>query len=449
MRPARVALFSLLGIVAVLVLVVTLAVVVVLSVDLGQYKSNAEELVSERLGREFRIGGAFEPSLGRSIRLVAEDLRLAGTEWSDASDLVSVKRLELSIDTWSLFRGPIIVETLSIDGTRINLEKLEDGRNNWTMSTPQDSEQDSDEELPAEGGGIDELPVMLNELRVDDFALHYLSPSLRRPLNVSLDEVHETILESGDLQLGISGQVNDKTISISALAGKVDNLVALQDVALKIEGVLGEISFQGNAAIDDLLAPRRPTGRLLLQGPNAEYLTDALGLDPITTGPLSLDTSMAPAGQRMNVTARGVFGEFTLDVSGSLVDLGNWSDMDIRAAAAGPNAAAIGRLVGNDTVPEDPFRITAAAAIAGRKIRIETVNVQIGETHFDASGEFANFPSPGGASMKADRPVRTGREARAIAGRECFTSTRRNRAGPELYYRWNPRRSTAIHGFHC
>jgi uncharacterized protein involved in outer membrane biogenesis len=402
MRPARVAFFSLLGIVAALALVVTVAVVVALSIDFGRYKSNAEELVSERLGREFRIGGKLELTLGQGIRLVAEDARLAGTDWSDAGDLVSVERLELSIDTWSIFRGPIVVETLSIEATTINLEELEDGTNNWTLSTPQDSEQEPEEEESAEAEGIDELPVMLNELRVSNFALNYLSPSLRRPLNVFLDEVHETVLATGDLQLGISGQVNEKPVSITAVAGKVDNLVALQDVVLQLEGVLGEISFRGNAAIDDLLAPRRPTGQLLLQGPNAEYLTDALGLDPITSGPLSLDMSMAPAGQRMSFAALGVFGEFTLDVSGSLVDLGNWSDFDVRASAAGPNAAAIGRLAGNDTVPEDPFRVAAAARIAGRNIRIDAVNVQIGETHFDASGEFADFPSPGGASMALD-----------------------------------------------
>ena len=402
MRPARVALLSLLGIVGVLALLVTLAVIVALSIDLGRYKSNAEELVSERLGREFRIGGTFELTLGQSIRLFAEDARLAGTDWSGAGDLVSVERLELRIDTWSIFRGPIIVETLSLAGTRINLEELEDGRNNWTMSTLQNSERDSDEEVTAEDEGIDELPVMLNELRVDDLALNYRSPALRRPLNVSLDEVRETILATGDLQLGISGQVNDKPVSIMAVAGKVDNLVAMRDVVLNLDGKLGEVSFQGNAVIDDLLAPRRPTGQLLLQGPNAEYVTDVLGLDPITTGPLSLDTSIAPAGQRMNFTARGVFGEFTLDVSGSLVNLGNWSDLDVRASAAGPNAAAIGRLAGNDTVPEDPFRVAAAARIAGRNIQIDAVNVQIGETHFDASGQFANFPSPGGASLALD-----------------------------------------------
>ena len=399
MRPARVALFSLLGIVGAVALVVTVAVIVALSIDFGRYKSNVEELLSERLGREFRIGGNFELTLGRKIGLVAEGARLAGTDWSDAGDLLSVERLELRIDTWSIFRGPIVVETLSIEGTKVNLEELEDGRNNWTLTTPQPSDEEVEDVADER---IEELPVILNELQVNDFELKLLSPSLRRPLNLSLETVHEAILESGDLQLDISGQVNDKPVAISAVAGKVENLVELRDIALKLEGVLGEISFQGDATIDDLLAPRRPTGQLLLQGPNAEYLTDVLGLDPITTGPLSLDTSMAPAGQRMNFSARGVFGDFTLDVSGSLVDLGNWSDFDVRASAAGPNAAAIGRLAGNDTVPEDPFRVTAAARIAGRNIQIDAVNVQIGETHFDASGQFANFPSPGGASMALD-----------------------------------------------
>ncbi|HSD68911.1 MAG TPA: AsmA family protein, partial [Woeseiaceae bacterium] len=389
---SRVALFSLLGIVAVLLL----AVIVVLSIDLGQYKSSVEELVSDAVGREFRIDGAFEPTLGRSIRLVAEEIRLSSTEWSAASNLVFVDRLDVSIDSWSLIRGPIIVETLRISGTKINLEELEDGRNNWTLKSQQTSDEEADGIADER---FEELPVILNELQVNDFELNLLSPALRRPLNLSLEKFEEAILESGDMQLDISGEVNEKPVAVSAVAGKVENLVALQGIALRLEGVLGEISFQGNATIDDLLSPRRPTGQLLLQGPNAEYLTEILGLDPITTGPLSLDTSMTPAAERMNIAARGVFGEFTLDVGGSLVSLDNWSDMDIRATASGPDAATIGRLVGNDTVPQDPFRIDAVARIAGRNIQIENIDVQIGETRFDANGQFANFPRPGGASL--------------------------------------------------
>ena len=396
MRPSRVALFALLGFVAVL----TLAVIIVLSIDLGRYKSFAEEAVSEALGREFRIDGTFKPSIGRSISLVAEDLHLAGTDWSESHVLVFVERIEASVNTWSLIRGPIVVESLSIAGTRINLEKTEDGRNNWTLFAQDDSEDDSAGEKPSER--MDELPVLPNELRIDNFALTYLSPTLRKPLHVSLEKVRETILDSGDLQLEVSGQVNDKPISIAAVAGKVEDLVALRDVTLKLDGELGEISFQGSAAIDDLLSPRRPTGRLLLQGPNAEYLTEILGLEPITSGPLSLDMSIAAAEERLNIEVRGVFGEFTLDVSGSLVDLDNLNDMDVKASAAGPNAAAIGRLLGNDTVPEDPFRITAVARIAGKNIQIEEANVEIGATRFDARGEFANFPSPDGAAMDLD-----------------------------------------------
>lgn len=392
MRTARIAFYSLLGIVIVLVL----AVIVVVSIDLGRYKNSVEGLVSDALNREFRIEGTFAPSLGPTIRLFAESIHLAGTDWSAAEDLLYVERLEVSVDAWSLISGPVVIEELAVAGIRINLEELEDGRKNWALAS---EEAPEDETEDAERERLEELPLIVNELQVDDFALALVSPSLRRPLNVSLEKIRENTLETGDVELDISGHVNDTPVSLAAVAGKRENLMSLREVVLKFEGALGEISFNGDAAIDDLLAPSRPTGELALRGPNAEYLTDVLGLDPISTGPLNLDMSITPAAERMNITARGVFGEFALDASGSLVDLRTWSDMEVRAVASGPDAATVGRLLGRDTVPEDPFRIDATAKIAGRHIQIDKVEVEIGETRFDAHGSFANFPKPDDASL--------------------------------------------------
>ena len=50
----------------------------------------------------------------------------------------------------------------------------------------------------------------------------------------------------------------------------------------------------GRRLIDDLTEPRRPTLEWKLDGPAAEYLTDILGLDPVTTGPMHFEIRVEP-----------------------------------------------------------------------------------------------------------------------------------------------------------
>jgi uncharacterized protein YhdP len=102
----------------------------------------------------------------------------------------------------------------------------------------------------------------------------------------------------------------------------------------------------------------------------------------------------------MNLSVLGTFGEFSVDANGYVVDLGNFDEMYVHATASGPNAGTIGKLVGNDAVPEDPFQLEVDARISGPSIQVNPLRLEIGVTKLDASASIANFPSPDGASAK-------------------------------------------------
>ena len=192
MRYLRIAMYALLGLAAILVV----AVIVVLTIDLGRFKPNIENLVSDLTGREFSIEGTFEPSVGRQIHLVAEDVKLAATDWSEYKELVSVRRLEVSVDTWSLISGPIRVETVVVDGLRVHLEKNDDGVNNWTFPGGADDIEEPTEEEETRPT----LPVLVDQASITDIRLTYDSPARPRPLDFVATELTEEILESDDLR---------------------------------------------------------------------------------------------------------------------------------------------------------------------------------------------------------------------------------------------------------
>ena len=57
--------------------------------------------------------------------LVAEDVYLANPEWATDAAFVTVRKIDLVVDVWSLVKGPIYIEHLEIDGVRVHVEKNE------------------------------------------------------------------------------------------------------------------------------------------------------------------------------------------------------------------------------------------------------------------------------------------------------------------------------------
>lgn len=94
------------------------------------------------LGREIRIGGAFDIHWGNPIRIVAEDVHVANAKWGSAPEMFTARRLELQLEPWPLLRFHYVVPLLALDGTTILLEKSKEGEGNWQFfaakaATPQ------------------------------------------------------------------------------------------------------------------------------------------------------------------------------------------------------------------------------------------------------------------------------------------------------------------------
>lgn len=394
MRRSRVAIFSILGILS----VVAIALVILLSVDLGRYKGFTERLVSNAIGRSFEIRGNFKLELGRKILLVAEDVHLAGPEWSADRDFVSVGHIDSTIDAMSFFGGPIVIESLNVSETKLNLEKGADGKSNWTFGP--DTLDPVKRPTDAGKTGLDTLPVVIHASDIRDFRLSYSDPSMAQPLVVTVEHLSENVSDHGQVDVSVKGLLNQTPYSLVASVTELRNLVELQNVSSLLKGELGEIGFSGSANLDFLLAPKRPTIKLQVEGPNAEYLTDIIGIDRITTGPLNLDASVSPGSENVELAVVGRFGGFSIDANGHIVDFGNFDEIFVQAKASGPNAATAGKILGNDNFPHEPYQFEVDARISGSNIQLNPLHLEIGDTKLDASASIADFPSPDGASAK-------------------------------------------------
>jgi len=384
MSRSRVALYSFSTVIVIFAIMVGIA----LTIDFGRFKGSAETLVSNLLAREFKIDGPLSLTLGRTIEVSAEGLRLESTEWSNDPQLASVRRIDARIDTWSLISGPILIESLAIDGVRVNLEHNAERENNWAFF-----EETEDQTEDASSDRLERFPVMFNDTSISDAILSYANPDRLTPFRFAVNELTETIDDSDRILVRLDGDLNETPLDLEATVVSAENLIEFADVEVMLTGNLGEIALEGAASFADLLHPSRPTAQLSLIGPNVEYLTDILKIERMASGPLDLSLQISPIGERMQLNVSGDVGEFALLATGQFTDLQRLEDFDVQASASGPSANAVAELLGLQNVPDAPFNIIGSFRRSGAEISVEEINVTIGETQFDISGQFEDFPS--------------------------------------------------------
>ena len=106
MRWIRIGLFTVAGILA----VVIVAVGILLSIDLGRFKGQIEDFVTDLLGRELRVQGTLHATLGNTIEVYAENAYLRNPEWADEEYFVAVEKLDVVIDLWALLDKTLVFE---------------------------------------------------------------------------------------------------------------------------------------------------------------------------------------------------------------------------------------------------------------------------------------------------------------------------------------------------
>lgn len=395
MRWLRIGLYTLAGAVAILLT----AVAVLVSTDLGIFKDRIEELATNRLGRELRIDGELHAYIGTSFELYAEDVFLANPAWADDEAFVTVRKIDIAVDVWSLVNGPVEIERLEIQGVRVNIEKNDASDASWIFEGLK-AEPDPEETEP-----IGRLPFILEYAAINDVQVSYNSPAMAEPLLFVADSFL-SIIDGDILRVEVTGSLNGTPLHFQKTTGPIENLLAFENVAVEITGNVGEITLRGSIWIDDLLAPRRPRLEIDIKGPNARYLTDVLSMSPVTTGSLQLTASIEEHGEEMIASLDGTFGEFDYSVDGRFRDIQELHNIEFDIAADGPDIGTIIRLFGGKYDESDPFEVRGRISRAGTEVTIDNVLVVIGSSNLTIDGFFGEFPTTKGGhlSLQASGP---------------------------------------------
>ncbi len=382
-----------LGLAAIGLLLLVL-LIALLTVDLGRLKPFIVDYASDYLERTIHIDGPLSIEIGQTIQVSAEAVRIASTSWTESPDLVAIDRISVTLETFSLLSGVVLVDDLQAGGIEAHLVMDEQGNDNWTFTglTSEEAEEGAEEAAT--------VPVVIRRAAVSRATLRYSMPDLP-PLTAEVTELDLDERADQGLQFRLTGAVNDTALQAAGGLGTPDEIIEGSNVPFELTASLGEIEIIASGLIDDLYDPRRPAVDTSVTGPNAEYLTSILGMDPVTTGPFAFEAQLAPSPDALAVLVDGTYGEFDLNLSGELADLQSLDSVDLDARATGPSIGTVARLAGQTGLPDLPFTVGASANMTGTALQVEQFRFQLGAATVQASASLPSFPGIEGAQAQA------------------------------------------------
>ncbi len=122
------------GIILVLVALVTVAAFLF---PWNWLRGPLDRRISDALGRGVAVDGPLSVHLGETLRIVADDVRIANTPWGSQPNMVQMKRFVIAIYLPALLKGRTVLPLLQLDEPDFDLEKNAKGEANWRFANPE------------------------------------------------------------------------------------------------------------------------------------------------------------------------------------------------------------------------------------------------------------------------------------------------------------------------
>ena len=368
------------------ILVVSL---VVLVNNPGWVKGPVERHLSDIAGYPISLEGDLDLDLGRQTEITAKNIHVSGPDWATHRNLLAISRLRLSLDTGSLFKDVIVLESIEVDNLQLNLETNAEGKGNWlsanTASTP---DEDADE-----GDDKNRTIVIFRNIEVSDSTLSFQNGKTGVENELNIDSLSHHQQADGMMQTTLNGDLNKRPVEYTGKVGPYENLLNGKDISYDASGHFGELRISTNGHIDDLLEPRRPRFNLDLQGPNIDEITAMLGIDDLGTGGFSLRAEGAEVSDLYEASITGSVGDISLNASAQVSDLSELDSLDLKLAANGPSLGSFTRVFGIENWPDKPFSIKGDIDRVGGTLNIAGLTLNIGGTELILDALLTDFPN--------------------------------------------------------
>jgi len=368
-----------------LLLIIALAVgLTVLLYNPHMIKGPLERYLSELAGYSITLDGELEVDTGSLTRISAKNISVSGPDWATRDKLIAVGHMNLVLNTASIFKDVILIETLEVDDLQINLETDDKGKGNWITAnkpSPPSKKESSD------------TIVVFNDIQVSDTTFRFLNGKKDVDNVFNIESLSHNQQADGMLHTTLNGDLNNRSVEYTHTVGPYINILNGRDISYKGSGHFGELVLEGNAFIDDLLELRQPSFNLNMQGPNIDEITAMLGIDDLGGGGFSLRATGALVNGVYEADINGKVGDISLSASAQASDIAELNEVDLDVAINGPSLDALTTVFGLENWPDKPFNLVGRAERVGRTLNVRDLTLNIGGTQLLFDALLTNFPT--------------------------------------------------------
>jgi len=401
-----------------LLILVTIVLLYLNFADLSGWRDTVAGLVSDTLGREFKIGGEFTPEIGLTTRLAAEDVSLANAEWSADPYMASIDHLEVEVRLVSLLFGPIDIERLEVEGVRVLLETDGEGRANWEFDSGSEESEDAGP-----------LELALGQIDLREAEVAYRDPSLTQAIEVGANELTIRGDDTDMLDLSLDGHLNQTDLAVKGRFGPLAGLLQAKTIEHDLSGRFGDIELKTAGRIEDLATLDGADLSAQVQGQRLTAITTLFDLPAIAGGSFQIDLGVRPATAGSDLEFSASVGAMTAKIVGTIDSLTDPGVVDVSVEASGPDVAVIGAFGGVEGLPTEPFDVSGRVRWEGFPVTCDEVGVRVGENSLTANGVIGEPPlmlgtdftfeggGPDIASIAALAGVKFPRDSFSVAGR--------------------------------
>ena len=365
-----------------------------LYIKFGDHRETVERLVSEALGRQLTIAGPFETRMAMNTHLVAEDITLVNPAWSHEPALVHVDRLEGSVNLWSLFRGPVRLGNVHIQGARVSLEADAEGHASWRFNRrnrPDRAERDEPD-----------LDRLFRSAELTDVTLYYRDATPQPTLEIHVDRLVLRSRADGMLHVEGSGAVNQVPVELAGHFGSFTHLVVGEQVDLDIRGRYAGAEFSLEGRIGNFVGLRDPDVRLGIRGPDVGALLPAVGWSSDLAGPFRMDGELTPDSGDVRLALDVDLGDLSMRVQGSVDALLHPNKLELEVAGSGPDLAVLPGLQEIQGLPSGQFEIAGDVHHEDHTTVLRKFRVVAGGNDLSLDGVVGNLPDLSGSDLAVD-----------------------------------------------
>jgi uncharacterized protein involved in outer membrane biogenesis len=346
-------------------------------------KGQAAKYTRQFTGRELVIAGPLDLQVGAETTLDAREIRFRNAEWAESPDMVTVGHLRLTVDIPSLFGAMPVVPLVQLEDCRIELETSAEGEKNWDVLPRKDDPE------PVEKKKKGLVPVVLNQLLINNCRLTQDSPQHTTPLDVRIETARLEHVTGDRLEADVQGSINEAPLTVEGWLAPASAFNYGGELRHELTLQAGQVTLESTGSVADIDTLSKPQFQGQFHGPAIHELLGRHGLPPVAEGPFDLRAMVDSTGDRVKIEVDGDIGNLDLAIKGDIDNLLQPGSGYAETRASGPNLRALGEALGVQGLVPDPFEWAAEFTLNGGVFEVDNASLATGMDELTISGNLS------------------------------------------------------------